>query len=130
MLSPGHGNTTSAKKARARKFDWLRFDREHGIACYLIYRYKGEIRVKKGIKGRYVFYPDSNPYTWMTSCPQEFMYINSCGRVLVRYKSNIRKGVDKVRDYYAEKLNDPDHMSPTTLKYITECINSDGYVMK
>lgn len=123
MLSPGHGNTTSAQKSRKESplrqiRDW---DREHAKPAYLVYRYRGEIRVKRGKAGR-VFYPDNNPYTWNTNCPHEFMKVTSYGRILARTEKEVPLAIDILRNYYEDKYDETLHIAETSIRNACECI--------
>ena len=133
MLSPGHGNTTSAQKARKKSNWWLNRVKSEVPSrhCYLIYRYKGEIRVKEGWAGiTGVFYPKNQPYTWMTQMPTEYNHITSSGRLLVKNENDILEGVEKLRDYYRKRYGNVCDTSNKTIQNITECINSKGYIFK
>lgn len=128
MLSPGHGNTASAKRAKAKKFDFREYDKKLGRDCYLVYRYKGEIRVRHGIKGRYVFYPDNHP-SWMTNIPEEYMKVTSAGRVLVKHENDVLEAVEMLREHYRKKVENVQHTSSTTMKNIMECVEGRGYTV-
>ena len=132
MLSPGHGHTVTSLEAKRKSegFKYLVNDKKWGTPGYLIYRYKGEIRVKKGIKGRYVFYPDNQPYSWMTNCPERFGEVTSAGRILVKHENDILEGVEMLREHYRKKIENVQHTSSTTIKNIIECTESTGYVIK
>ena len=131
MLSPGHGNTASAKRAKAKKFDFRKYDKQMGRECYLVYRYKGEIRVRHGIKGGglgHVFYPDNHP-SWMTNIPEEYMKVTSAGRVLVKHEDDILEAVEMLREHYRKKVENVQHTSSTTMKNIMECVEGRGYTV-
>jgi len=100
------------------------YDRKHARPAYLIYRYKGEIRVKKGRAGR-VFYPDYNPHIWNTNCPTEFNKVTSAGRILVRTEDEIPEAVEMLRNHYRSKVNSVQHTVDVSIKNIMNCIEKN-----
>ena len=133
MLSPGHGNTTTAQKKRKESLWYLsrKAAENSNRHCYLIYRYKSEIRVKEGWLGfSGVFYPKSQPYSWMTNIPREYGVVTSAGRILVKHEYEVLEAVEQLRNYYKDRWGNVCKTSSKTVENILECIEGKGYVIK
>lgn len=123
MIYPGHGNAKGCKRT-----SWKDECKRHGVECYLVYRYKNEIRVRHGVKNG-TFFPDNHP-TWMTGIPDQYMTVSSSGKVLVKNENDILEAVEMLREHYRKKVENVKHTSNTTTKNIIECVEGKGYVWK
>ena len=69
--------------------------------AWLVYYYRGEIKVKHGTVGLN-FYPD-NSYSWQTGIPTEYMKINRAGKILVENEDDLPKAKEMLKTYYLNK---------------------------
>ena len=98
--------------------------------CYLVYRYKGQIKVKKGYDGRRVFYPASNVSVYQTGIPEEYMKVSSKGKVLVKDENDIPKAIQILKDHYSKKLDDVEHANGAAFSNTVSVINQEGWVIE
>jgi hypothetical protein len=97
--------------------------------AYLVYRYKGQILVKKGYKSS-VFYSANNVSHYHTGIPDEFMKVNSKGKILVKNEEDIPKAIKMLQEYYANKLTEVGHNSVMATNNTLDVINQSDYVIK
>lgn len=94
-----------------------------GETKYLVYCYKGKIRVQEGYCGRDNCFVLVNEDRWLTTAPKEYMKVSEKGRVLVRNKEDIPIAKQMIREYYAGKVDevkDRAIMALTNIKKIVE----------
>lgn len=106
--------------------DFKRKDRERGILGYLIYQYKGEIKIKKGKIGRN-FYPLSKPSTYQTGIPSEIMKVSSTGKVLVTDEKDIPEAVNMLQKYYLLKKQEVKDRTEAANRNIESIINQKEF---
>lgn len=103
-----------------------------GNPVFLIYYYKGEIKVKEGyVETLYdlpyavrKFYPkDENK--WHTGVPYGFGFVNSKGKILVKHKEDIPKAKQMIREHYTAKIDEVKDRAVASLMNIQNMIKSE-----
>ena len=95
----------------------------NGPIGYLVYQYKGQIKVKKGRVG-WNFYPvNENPSHYMTGIPTRYNVVTSKGKILVRNENDIPEAVTKLQEYYAKRRDEIERKGYTANKNIVSIIN-------
>ena len=91
-----------------------------GIPCYLLYYYRGNIKVKHG-KWSGVFFPD-NENACLTKVPQRFNVVSSRGKIIVRDAEDIPKAKEMLYQHYLNKIDDINHKATTSLTNIKKMV--------
>ena len=83
--------------------------------AWLVYYYKGEIKVKKGnVRIGHTFYPVEENI-WHCGIPDKYMEVSSKGKVLVRQKEDIPKAIQMIFEHYLKKI---DQVSMATIRAV------------
>lgn len=69
---------------------------------YLIYYYRGEIKVKEGYMGNN-FYPLDKKYPYHTGVPHKPMIVNSKGKIWAKQKDDIPRAKELLKDYITKQ---------------------------
>lgn len=101
-----------------------------GKTKYLIYYFRGEIKVKEGYVNTLndipypetVFYP-KNENTWQTGIPSCCGVVSSKGKIVVRNKEDIPKAVRMVQEHYIAKIDETQNKAITALTNIQKMID-------
>ena len=91
---------------------------------WLVYYYKGEIKVRHGKTDFKNFYPDDSR-TWLTKCPIGNMQISSRGKVLVMDENDIPRAKEMVYQHYLKKIDAVKDKALAALGNIERMIESE-----
>lgn len=100
-----------------------------GKTKYLIYYFRGEIKVKEGYVNtpndipypETVFYP-KNENTWQTGIPSCCGVVSSKGKIVVKHKEDIPKAIQMVQEHYIAKIEETRNKGITALMNIQKMI--------
>ena len=100
-----------------------------GKTKYLIYYFRGEIKVKEGYVStpndipypETVFYP-KNENTWQTGIPSCCGVVSSKGKIVVEHKEDIPKAIQMVQEHYIAKIEETRNKGITALMNIQKMI--------
>ena len=95
--------------------------RRIGHKCWLVYYYKGEIKVHTGYDnyGTFVL-ADKN--TWRSKTPKRHYQVNSYGKVIVDRKEDIPMAKQMLIEHYKERLKEIQHWNTATVSNIKKMI--------
>ena len=91
---------------------------------YLVYYYKGKIKVKMGKRYSRTFHEmvgdkvKSSP--WHTGIPDDYMECNSKNKVLCYYYSDVPKAKEMIRNNLVKRLDEYSSISLSTIQNITK----------
>ena len=92
--------------------------------AWLVYFYRGEIKVRHGNTDGLNFYPlDSR--TWLTKCPIRTMEVSSRGKVLVWNKADIPRAKEMVYQHYLNKTDEVKDKALVALGNIKKMVESE-----
>ncbi|MBP5565173.1 MAG: hypothetical protein J6X45_05575 [Lachnospiraceae bacterium] len=98
-----------------------------GAVYYLVYYYRGDIRVQAG-------YPDGKTFTlrdqnkWLVGCPHCCGYVNSKGKVLCRREEDIPAAKQMIREHYINKISEVENTAVSRLYNIQKMIENNRVV--
>ena len=72
---------------------------------YLIYYYRGEIKVKAGYMDG-VFCPLDNKHTWQTGVPHKPMVVNSKSKIWVKRTEDIPKAKELLKEHILNRYTE------------------------
>ena len=91
--------------------------------CWLVYYYKGAIKIKKGRMGRN-FYPD-NEYLWHTGVPRKAMQVSSKGKVLCWNETDVPLAKQMIYEHYVKKVDEVRDRAVAALDNIKKMVESE-----
>lgn len=101
-----------------------------GPIAYLIYQFRGQIKVKEGRVG-WNFYPTGSiPSHYMTGVPRRYDVVTSKGKILVRNKEDIPEAIAKLQAYYAKRREDIECRGYQANKNVVSIINQKEYAIE
>ena len=92
-----------------------------GHISWLVYAYKGEIKVQRGYN-KYGTFILEKQNRWLSKTPIGYMKISSRGKVLVDCEEDIPKAVEMVKQYHIDKINEIENKAVTSLTNIQKMI--------
>lgn len=92
-----------------------------GGISWLVYAYKGEIKVRRGYNNYGTFVLEKQN-RWLSKTPSRYMQISSRGKVLVDREEDIPKAKDMVKQFYIDKINVIESKAVTSLTNIQSVI--------
>ena len=92
-----------------------------GNKSYLIYCYRGEIKVQRGYDQYGTFVLD-NQNRWMSKTPYAHNIVSSYGKIIVDNEENIPQAAEKIKQHYIDKINDIEHKAVASLNNIQKMI--------
>jgi len=92
-----------------------------GHISWLVYAYKGEIKVQRGYNNYGTFVLETQN-RWLSKTPSVYMQISSRGKVLVDREENIPAAENMVKQFYIDKINAIESKAVTSLANIQNII--------
>lgn len=104
--------------------DWKIDHRKFPIG-WLVYYYRGEIKVRKGnVRLGHTFYPEDTD-TWQCGIPERSMEVTSKGKVLVWNEEDIPKAKQMIFDHYLNKVDQVQGIAMSQLNNIRKMIEKE-----
>lgn len=108
--------------------DYKHPEKKYPVA-WLVYYYKGEIKVKKGyVRIGHTFYPIGENY-WQCGIPERYMEVSSKGKVLVRHKEDIPIAKQMIYEHYLGKIDEVSTVTVRALNNIKKMIEGENMII-
>ena len=92
-----------------------------GRISWLVYAYKGEIKVQRGYNNYGTFVLETQN-RWLSKTPSAYMQISSRGKVLVDREENIPAAKSMVKQFHIDKIDAIKNKAVTSLANIQSVI--------
>ena len=93
---------------------------------YMVYTWRGEIKVKEGImRGNGVFFPPNANSPWMSKCPTEPMKINSRAKVWCIDESQIPRAKEMLIEYARRRIETIEGNYNSAIRNVNKIINAE-----
>lgn len=97
--------------------------------AWLVYYYKGEIKVKKGnVRIGHTFYPVGENI-WHCGIPDKYMEVSSKGKVLVRHEEDIPIAKRMIYEHYLGKIDEVKTITVRALSNIKKMIEGEDMIV-
>lgn len=93
-----------------------------GRVSWLVYYYRGEIKVSRGYVANNGTFTLADRNSWQTQVPASYMKVSSAGKVLVRNEEDIPRAKMMIYEHYLGKIKDIEEKALSALYGIQKMV--------